>query len=376
MNTLEELRLTLERHAGGPEDSAGIAQGAEARAGSIRRRRRVAGSAVAAVLVVAAAVGVPVAVGRKSSEPPPPSSVVKPHYRDASQLSVAMADGSPFALTNRGGDGVGQFASIRNRGDITSPRPGEAGLNAGAELLAYNPGEFDPAKLKQGEQVTVAGHPAWFSTALTFAASNVVPEGIYPTIGWEESSGVWVLVYTSDDGWQGHEAGKKAQLTEVADDVRLPAVTGVRTPFQFGWVPQGLPVSYVSIRDLPGIDPDARIGFGKSGYPTMQDLASGWPLSVTSTPDTNRDWPTIKADLGSPATIGGRNVWYVPRPSTLNSSGSPTGADLVVETGNCLVYLSVPERDVIGERDLKRMATEMTVSSCTDAKSWKPPVKG
>lgn len=375
MNTLEELRLTLERHAGGPEDSVGIAQGAEVRAGSIRRRRRVAGSAVAAVLVVAAAVGVPVAVGRKSSEPPP-ASVVKPHYRDASQLSVAMVAGSQFALTNRGGDGVGQFATIRNVGDIRSPRPGEAGVNGGAELLAYNPGEYDPARLKQGEQVTVAGHPAWFSTALTFTASNVVPEGVYPAVGWEESSGVWVLVYTSDDGWWGHEAEKKAELSEVAGDVRLPGVQDVGTPVQFGWVPQGLPVSYVSIRDLPGIDPDARIGFGKSVYPTMQDLASGWALSVTATPDTNRDWPTVKADLGAPETIGGRNVWYVPRPSPLNSSGSPTGADLVVETGNCLVYLSVPERDVIGEQDLKRMATEMTVGSCTDAKGWKPPVKG
>lgn len=370
MRNLTDLRETLETHAGEAPDGTDLVPRARAGAVRIRRRRRALQGAAAAAAVAAVVVAAPLAV--RPSPGGIPSGAESAPYRTPSRLSVGVVPGSDFTVTIRGSDGSRQFAQVRSSADVRADRPGVPGRNSGADVLAYDPGTFDPTALRRGERVTVSGREGWYVPNLTTGGS--VPGQVYrltsdgPAVGWQDGSGVWVVV-------RRHSVGPetRSELVEVAEDIRLDPPHEARAPFRFGWVPDGLPVTYVQLADDPARDLYAQFGFGAAVPPEAGDPpVAVVPLMVRAVPSTNPDsW--IRADLPAPTPIGGHDTWYLPRPNDL-FVGPETGADLLVDAGSCIVYLQVRDRTQVNRAELTRMVENATFGSCTDPAGWLPPV--
>ena len=364
MRSVEDLRRTLENHTGGPQEAAGVLEGAQARAGRIRRRRRVAGSAAAAVAVAVAALGVPLAV--RQSERSAPAAVVTPapFHREASQLTIDLVAGSRFLVVQRRAEPGRQSALVRDAAQTRAERPEDVPGNPGFDLVVHDPGAFDATPLRRGQEVTVAGRTGWYVQEMPDDYGDR-----RPAVGWEQDGGVWVIAYGDKPGVPARDA-----LIDAAGDVRLQPPSEARTPVQFGWVPGGLPVTHVDLRDEPTLEPSAEIGFGDGAAPAPRGARTDLPLLVLALPVANRDWTTtIRSQLAEPRRVGGHDTWYLPQPNGL-FGGPATGSTTIVDAGACNVTITVRDRMRITEADVMRLVERATFGDCADVAGWKPPV--
>jgi hypothetical protein len=369
MNNVDDLVRTLENHAVATPDATGLVEQARDGAVRVRRRRMALAGASVAALVAAVAVGVPVAVRPDPADPP--AETTSAPVRTPSQLTLGLAPVSPFTVIRHGSAGTRQFMLVRNSAALPGARPGTS-RNQGGEVFAYDAGSFDPALVRHGERVQVSGRDAYFVRDFPTEARRVSGRtaGVTRAVAWRDPSGAWVVVT--------HSSHLKADAIEVAEAVTLSPPYDARTPFQFGWVPDGLPVSFVELADAPALDKDATVAFGGGETPPNDvSYPSGPtdpPLQVQAMPDNNRDWQDlIGPRLGTPTQVGGHRTWYLPRPNG-QFTGPTSGDDMIVDAGSCIVFLRTADRTEFTREELTRMVANATFGSCTDQAGWLPPV--
>ncbi|MEV6343145.1 hypothetical protein [Actinoplanes sp. NPDC051851] len=367
MRTLDDLRRSLDEHAGSAPDGFGMVERARTGAGRIRRRRRILQGAAAVVAVLATAVAVPVALRERASAPIAPAA--KP-YRTAEQYSLTLAADSAFVVPWHTLDRTRQILSVANAAAVVADRPEEVGGNTGAQVVAFDPGVFDPADLRAGEAVTVSGQRAWYAAALPFDYATVLPmvdttpiRMNVPAVGWEGASGVWIVVYRPQRSTPA--ASTRAELLEVARDVRLrDTLETVRSPFHLGWLPSGLTADALELHDLAQLA-------GKSVSVAFGDGTDARALSVMAQPAAgDRDWETIRPELGEPEKVAGYDVWY----QTEKASGlvpGEGGSVTSVVAGTCHLSISVEDRNRITEADVHRLLTGLTLGKCADVSTWR-----
>jgi hypothetical protein len=327
MRTVSDLHRTLDAHAADVSFDPGLVAGARSRGLRLRRRRRLLLSGTATALAILAG-----AVSFLRPTAPEPDAVAQAPYRSAGQLSVAIAEGSPFRIIRQTGEAGKQTAWIRNIGDLTAKLPGEDDENFGGNAEIFDPGVYDPTELRKGQKVTVAGHDAWFD-----------PTGM-PIVGWEDPSGAWVVLTGSS----------RPEAVEVAADIRLVTPEAPRTPYRIGWIPGGRAPSHV--RYEMGA---ATIEFG----PRRE-------LKVQALPSTDPDWKTIQPGLPEPTTIGSATVWRMDQPNGMFTGEN--GSNIAMRYWDCLIYVTVADRTEIPFAEVTRMLESMTVTSCADQDNWQP----
>lgn len=366
MNTLDDLQETFDRQAG-TSDGFGMVEAAQAGAARIRRRRRVTGAAAAAVLIAVVAVAVPATVARLRAADELPATPAP--YRAPSEITLSVQPASGFFVLDHGTDATRQFLTVRNSDT--------AAKDHGGTVNVYDPGTFDPAALKRGERVTVAGHSAYL-------VPTARPISTDPQLGWQDASGAWVTV---------SETANREALLRLAETVRLGPPRQITAPVQFGWVPGGLPLSYAkSYSEMGGTSGPGLgsvVGFAADRPPAQYPMRpvvsgnSGLALSAMTMSKANTGWAELVAPEGAPAgkhptpkweTIGGQRAWYLPDDAEPQIFGGGPGAHLFIEVGGCGVMLTVADLAQIDYAELVRTVTGMTFSDCTDATTWHPVV--
>jgi hypothetical protein len=356
MNTLDDLRRSLDGRATGASDGHGLVQAVREGAIRVRRRRRIAGAAATACLVVAVAAVVPVVVARQRADHPPVVAVTPP-YRQPGQVTLGLARSKyyPVSLST---DGSIQRLTARNR-DATE------NADFGGDVVAYDPGTYDPTALRRGTRMNVAGHDAWLTPDYRFSKDRPA----WTVLGWQDPSGVWVLVL------QLQPTPDVPNLTAFALAVRIGPARELATPFQLASGPDGLPLTAALASGGPDGFTDMKVVFGtvqspvQFPYPTLPKNA---PLTVYSTQSDNLDLPTIRSGLTGIAPIAGHPAWYGDGTGRL---GAPVGGgQLLVDAGNCTVQFISADRAKIGRDDLTAMAATATYGDCWDSSTWTAPL--
>ena len=336
-----------------------------------RRRTRAALwlTGAAALLVIggtAATVGM-VRLHRDDPGPPvaeQPADASPP--RRADQITVDIDTTSAFVASVRGTDTTRQFVTARD----VSLGTAEGGRYAG-EVSAYDPGTFDAAPLRGGAVVDVAGHDARYVPAYTFAAlSEYDAPHRSPAIGWQDPSGVWLLVYSAPG-----ERLAREDLIRLAESITLAQLSDLRTPFRLGALPNGLAVTYVRSNEQD----DGRGGTVGLSDPRRKAssaaIYNGAPYGVTVSisafaPDS--EWAAERAGLGRSTRVNGYPAWYSEGRNMLSPEGN--GSVLVVETEHCVVRLRTADRAKISRAELNQTVKDMAIGDCSDPDTWITPL--
>jgi hypothetical protein len=332
-----------------------------------RRRRSQAAlwSAVAAVLAIG---GVTAAVGLirlKGDDPEPPAArptVVTPARR-ADQITLDIDPTAGFVATLRGTDATRQFLTARNFAD---------GGRYGGEVSAYDPGSFDAAPLQGAQVVDVSGKDAQYVPAYSFASLSAQDAAVQsPAIGWQDPSGIWLLVYAGPG-----EKPTRDDLIGLAESVTLAPARDLRAPFRLGTPPDGLAVTYVR-SDEEGADRGGMAGLSdprrKASSAAIYDGAPyGVTVAIAASP-RDAEWNAEKPSLsGRRSTVAGHPAWYSEGKNMLSPEGN--GSTLVVETDSCVLRLRTADRTAINRAELNRVVEQMTIGDCGDPDTWITPL--
>lgn len=371
MTTIEDLQQSLTYCAGAAPDGTGMVERARAGAVRIRRRRRVLQGAATVVAVAVAAVTVPLALRQNTA---PPAAEAPPPFRTVTRLSVTTVPGSDFVVPWRQSVPGEESGRVIHRAEVTAERPEELTVNQGASFQVFDPGAYDAANLRTGTPVTVADRQAWFVPSLPLKEDMSPFNGVYspaestgPALGWQETSGAWVLLFRHT-----LTASTRAELIEVARNVRIQdPPQRVAAPYRFGWVAPDLRVTGLQLHDLRQLSGAATVAYdygdarpaGRDSRPVM--------IVYATTAEDDRDWEVIDKVLKTPRKAGGHDVWYLEK---RNQALTPAegGSIVVVDTGRCHIQLNIADRTRIPKKDALRMAEELTVTDCGDVSTWMP----
>ncbi|MEU4221525.1 hypothetical protein [Actinoplanes sp. NPDC026623] len=344
MNTVDDLRRTLEEQAGRAPDARGLVEQARAGAARIRRRRRVTAAAGTAAAVLVSALVVPFAVGHESAPPVPPVAPSAPAVpaapRRGSDLTVGFAAGKGLTVSAYFLDTVGQnLVAVRDDGMTYN-------------LDVANPGTFGRGPSKGSVRVRVGDRNGWY-------LARPAPRWMYskPTtehlLTWETRDGFGVTL--------GSVSGK-ADLLATARAIRFVRPTPPSGPLQLGWVPDGLVPISVEVRNDKRtesilLSPPVKKSAGDTGISVrLESTSPSWLARWTGgTPPTH--------------TIAGHQAWYQEFP--LAPDGAPR-ATLVVTAGEC--GINIQATGPTSFADLERLAGAATIGSCTGREGWGPVV--
>lgn len=288
--------------------------------------------------------------------------------RKAGQITVDLDPTSGFVAAVRGTDATRQFVTAR---DFSPGADGKAGRYAG-EVTAFDPGNFDSSELNRGEIISVAGHDARYVPDYTFAKlSDGGKAHETPLVGWQDPSGVWLLVY--------RDAGQTVErdvLQRLAASVTLAPPREVRIPFRLGALPAGLAATYVRAVEDARDGRGGTVGLSEPDRPESQAAVyAATPAGITvSVSASARDdkWNAEKATLAGDTTAVGHNAWYDTGRNPL--SRGTTGSVLVVETDQCVIRLTAADRGQVSRRDLDQMVAGLAIGDCADTDTWIAPL--
>ena len=352
MNTVDDLRRTLEDQACRAPDERGLIEDARAGAARIRRRRRVTAAVGTAAAVLVSALVVPFAVRHESAPP------IAPAAPSASAAPTGAASAAP-AGPRRGSDltvgfapGKGLTVSAYLLGTSSQYLAAIRDDGMKFNLNVANPGTFGRDPIKGSVRVRVGDRNGWY-------LARPAPRWMYskPTtehlLTWETRNGFGVT-FSSVSG--------KADLLATARAIRFVRPAPPSGPLQLGWVPDGLvPTSVEVFNDRKTesilLSPPVKKPPEDTGISVRAESASpGWLTRWTEgTPPTH--------------TIAGHQAWYRERP--LGRDGVPQ-AILVVTAGDCGITIQTtgPTRFA----DLERLVGQATIGSCTSQDGWGPVV--
>lgn len=369
MNSVEDLRQTLEAHTHLAPDSAGILQHAQTGATRIRRRRRIARTTMATAALAIAVAGVPIVLHHGPSALT--GSGVADHRRPG-QFTVEVADGSGATLKEL--QSYGPMQSVAVSVPMTATAPGGATPTGGikeAQATVYDPGAFDPTELRRGTRVTVSGHAAWLRSNYVPGDHVAAVEFTDIMLGWKEPAGAWVLVTPSlaarISGRTASDPEVIATLTTVAELLRIGPPRDTLTPYRLNWLPDGVGVDAVLNPSDDG-PPRTTIGLSKNGIlrhliPQSGPIVGDFVM-IDTTPTTAPLWrDTHKALSRSKLTVAGHPAQYQPAKDQGHTS------ELAIEIGDCGITIRVTG-EVVTFAEQQRMVREMGVVDCAAPATW------
>jgi hypothetical protein len=345
VNTVDDLRRTLQERADRAPDERGLIEEARAGAARIRRRRRVTAAAGTAAVVLVSALVVPFAVRHESAPP-----IAPPAAPSASAAPAGPRRGSDLTVGLAPGKGLSVRAYILGAGDqsLAVVRDDKMKYN----LYVANPGTFERGPSKGSVRVRVGDRDGWY-------LAQPAPRWMYkkPTtehiVNWETRDGFGVS-FSSVSG--------KADLLATARAIRFVRPAPPSGPLQLGRVPDGLvPTSVEVFNDRKSgsimLSPPVRTPPDDTGISLRADRAApGWLTRWTrGKPPTH--------------TIAGHQAWYEELP--VSRGGAPQSM-LVFTAGDC--GINIQATGPTSFADLKRLVEEAKIGSCTSRDGWGPVV--
>jgi hypothetical protein len=328
----------------------------EARPWRRRGTAWIAGLAVLVLLLGAAAAWATLRMRADGTARAAPDLATAP--RGPGQVTLDLVPTKGYIAAARVADGTRQALTVQSLQSGTGDPAGYGG-----QVSAYDPGTFEPAALKAGQSGVVAGRDAWYVPAYEFSGHTDGDGKPYrtPALGWQDPSGVWLLVY-ADAAAGGGKVFDRAGLQRLADTVLISPPRDLRAPFRLGWTPPGLTLTYISSVDNAGSPGSATVGLSAAGRrPSTAASYPGVPENVDlsiSAAGPGKNWTAEKARLSGHTTVAGRPAWLA-------------GRDLVVDAGRCVLRLhTAAERP---RADLEHMIKEMLIGDCAQTDGWTPP---
>lgn len=356
MNSLDDLRLSLEQHTSLAPDGLGMVEQARAGAIRIRRRRRIAATLAAVTAVLVIAVGVPLAAHNTTLPAHPGPS--KPGVG----VSLSLAAGSGFSAQSQSAQS-GRQSLLVETPDHHFP----------AEVNAYAPGTFQPEKLMPGTKVQVGGHEALLVPSLDQAfiehfkdaqGKVLTPPVTENALVWQDPSGVWITVA---------QVETRAHLMALAAAIRIGEPAPALGPLGLAELPAGYAVIELSSR----VDPKLGYSEGITLAPGGTEPDSSAPpvpgttkVSITAVPRSDHWWREPITLPPAQFTVAGRPAWWF-----AGANGrvpADVGGRLLIDTGGCGIQVVTRDAQVITRADLQKMMSRANFASCTDKKSWVP----
>ena len=343
MNTVDDLRRTLEDQAGRAPDERGLIEDARAGAARIRRRRRVTAVAGTAAAVLVSALVVPFAVRHESAPPnapaAPSASAVPAGPRRGSDLTVGLAPGTGLTVSAYLLDTSSQYlAAVRDDGMKYN-------------LNVANPGTFGRGPVKGSVRVRVGDRDGWY-------LARPAPRWMYSKPTTEH-----LLTFQTRDGFgvTFSSVSGKADLLATARAIRFVRPAPPSGPLQLGWTPDGLvPTSVEVFND--------RKTESILLSPPVRKPAEGTRISVRAE-SASPGW-LARWTWGTPThTIAGHQAWY--RKFRVGPGEAPH-AVLGVRAGDC--GIGIQSTGPTSFADLERLVGEATIGSCTSQDGWGPVV--
>ncbi|MGY4912540.1 hypothetical protein [Micromonospora aurantiaca (nom. illeg.)] len=359
-----------------------------------RRRTRFAtvGAAGLVAVAVAGAVTLPtLGAKRTAGDTPALSAASRP-------VGAAWPDAAPFTFTFRGYDAgtlhvqdpivtstAYQIASVYSDRHTSNDKPVTADeaesmeqkrTAAGAKptlwayLTVYRPGAFDPAAIKDGQNVTVAGRKAVRAT---------LPFGLDPRNPLDPGNKLFAWEY-ADNAW--------AAVTSISGDTATPSfddlgglVTGLKParptpaplPFTVGYVPRGYVPLQTGTHAMPGLSGIAAARGGDYGGATYTRPAlptSGLTAPFDSVEGAIRDGFHI---FVTPSTSANQS----PEPGAAKcySGAVRSGGFCNIWSADGSVVVQVSSEGVGGklpQAELRRIAEGISVADVRDESTWTP----
>jgi hypothetical protein len=358
------------------------------------RRRRAGFASAGAAGLVAIAIGGVFALPSSGGGPATknePATAGTPSKAVAARWVTA----EPFTFTFQGYDAgkfhvqdpivastAYQIASIYRDGSETNDRPASAEPtppgqgtdkkkvvggppSLHAYLTVYRPGAFNPGGIKNGKQLTVAGHKA-VQAALPIGLDpkNVIDPG-NKLFAWEYTDNAWAVVtsVSSDD-----DNPSFADLAELVPGLKPSTPQQAKLPFRVGYVPAGYQPVQIGTHALAGLSGIAGAREGDYGGATFGRPApattgltepfentdgfveNSFNIFVTPSRNSNQQAQAGKTKCYA---AGFCNVWSADGKVQVQVSSAYTGAKLP-------------------EAELRRIATSIKVADVTNDATWTP----
>ncbi|WP_328534844.1 hypothetical protein OG836_14465 [Micromonospora zamorensis] len=371
-----------------------------------RRRRAGFASAGAAGLVVAVVAGAFVVptLGAEQSSPATPAGAGAAASKPA---GAEWPDAAPFTFTFTGYDAgtlhvqdpivastAYQIASVYSDGHTSNDKPmtrqeveeqgdeflrnRENGKPAlWAYLTVYRPGAFDPTKIKDGTNVTVAGRRAVQATLPVGLDPQRPVDGGNKLFAWEYADNAWAAVtsYSGDKATPSFE-----ELGGLVEGLKPSRPTPALVPFTVGYLPDGyvpLQIGTHTTAGLGGIA-TARAGdyggatYTKSAVPTTGltapydategAITDGFHISVI--PSSSAD-QTPKPGVTECYDVADRPGRDGPLPGSWCQFWSADGT-VVLEVSPARHGNQLPRAE------LEKIAKGITVADVEDESTWTP----
>lgn len=358
-----------------------------------RRRRAGFASAGAAGLVavaVAGAFALPAAGGKQHATTDLGAAGTSPKASAAPWVTAA-----PFTFTFQGysagrfhvqnpivASTAYQIASVYEDGRTTNDKPdtspasgqGEVKKAGGgnptvyAYLTLYRPGAFDPAGIKNGTSLTVAGHKAVEATLTVALDPNNATAPGNKELAWEYGDNAWAVVTSiSSDAADPSFADLTALVTGLTPGTPTPA----KVPFTVGYVPTGYQLVQTGTHAQPGLAGIAAAREGDYGGATFAR-----PAPATT---------GLSAPFDSGVSVVPGSFTITVTPSQNSSQKAQAGKTKCYPNGFCNVWSADGKVQVqvgdegtgakLTETELTRIAHSVTVADATDEATWTPAAK-
>jgi hypothetical protein len=320
VTTVDDLRLSLARHALDAPPADGILAAATSGAARIRRRRRITTAAVAAAVAGIVAVGVPLAVTMR--RPGSAAPIHGPLARGAGEMTLDLDPTAGFPIVQRVATGTAQRLTVLIRGSDPA-----VVFQGTLETADPAPDTWAASgRLDGGESATGRGLSVPFSGA-----------GSRPVLQWRDPSGL-ELRATQTGG-----ALDRARLTAFADAARVGPPRALETPFQLGPLPDGVKLNSVDVQqDFMNNGAYTSVWLSAPAAPAGAYEIRAFPKGP--------DWPTRDVSLTPTEPVAGHTAYDDPYDGNQRV--------LTVDAGSCWVqFIKVPSMTTAEQRALAAATT-------------------
>lgn len=289
------------------------------------------------------------------------------HVQDPIVTSVGYQIASVYSDGHTSNDKPVTAEEAEARGDVLEQKKKAAGGKPSlwAYLTVYRPGAFDPAGIRNGRTVTMAGHKAVQATLpVGLDPRNAVDEG-NKLFAWEYADNAWAAV-TSISSDQATPSF--ADLGGLVTGLKPSRPTPARVPFTVSYVPAGYVPLQTGTHAMPGLSGIATARAGDYGGATYTRPAA---------PTTGL---TAPYDAVEGAITDGFHIFVTP--STSSNQAPEPGTTRCYDGGFCNVWnadgtvaLQVSASGLgnkLPRAELEKVARGITVADVEDESTWTP----
>ncbi|MET8368989.1 hypothetical protein ABZU42_04570, partial [Micromonospora profundi] len=303
------------------------------------------------------------------------------HVQDPIVVSTAYQIASVYSDGHTSNDKPVTKEEAEAQGDIIEQKKKAAGGKPSlwAYLTVYRPGAFDPAGIKDGRNVTVAGRKAVQATLPVGLDPRNVLDPRNKLFAWEYADNAWAAVtsVSTEEATPSFE-----DLGGLVEGLKPSQPTPAPVPFTVGYVPRGYKPLQIGTHAMPGLSGIATARAGDYGGATYTKPAA--PTSGLTRPYDQGEG-TIKDGFHifvTPSASSNQS----PEPGTTrcyNASDRPGGGreaggfcNVWSADGKVVVQVSTDGLgNGLSQSELEKIAKGITVADVNDESTWTPAAK-